>query len=104
VSGRRIILAVLFGTTGQVSLAFQALRRKTFRVTKTNLLRFSAGEFLHEELIPSNFCLEDTVPSLQNAEEKKQFLEFIKAMLRWVPEERKTAKELLEDPWLARPT
>lgn len=28
------------------------------------------------------------------------FLEFIRSMLRWVPEERKRARELLEDPWL----
>lgn len=25
---------------------------------------------------------------------------FVRNMLRWVPEDRKTAKELLEDPWL----
>ena len=28
------------------------------------------------------------------------FLEFVRKMLRWVPEERASAKELLEDPWL----
>ncbi|RAL09600.1 kinase domain protein [Aspergillus homomorphus CBS 101889] len=31
---------------------------------------------------------------------QRLFLQFIRSMLRWVPEERKTAKELLEDPWL----
>ncbi|KKZ59856.1 hypothetical protein EMCG_05318 [[Emmonsia] crescens] len=44
--------------------------------------------------------------SLQESEEflegknKEMFLVFIKGMLQWRPEDRKTAKELLEDPWL----
>ena len=33
-------------------------------------------------------------------EEKKGFLIFIRSMLRWVPEERRRAAELLTDPWL----
>lgn len=33
-------------------------------------------------------------------EEKVLFLKFLRSMLRWLPEERKTAKELLKDPWL----
>jgi hypothetical protein len=33
-------------------------------------------------------------------EEKMKFLEFMRKMLRWIPEERKSAKELLQDPWL----
>ena len=32
--------------------------------------------------------------------DKELFLQFIRSMLRWLPEERKTAKELLDDPWL----
>lgn len=31
---------------------------------------------------------------------KVMFLQFMRKMLQWVPEERKSAKELLEDPWL----
>ncbi|KAJ5356372.1 CMGC protein kinase [Penicillium concentricum] len=44
--------------------------------------------------------------SLHNSEEflsgrnKEMFLEFLKGMLQWKPEDRKTAKELLQDPWL----
>ncbi|KAE8349567.1 kinase domain protein [Aspergillus coremiiformis] len=44
--------------------------------------------------------------SLEESEEnldgqsKPLFLEFMRKMLRWVPEERKTAQELLDDPWL----
>jgi serine/threonine-protein kinase SRPK3 len=33
-------------------------------------------------------------------EEKAQFLDFARKMLKWKPEERSSAKELLEDPWL----
>lgn len=32
--------------------------------------------------------------------DKELFLQFIRSMLKWLPEERKTAKELLDDPWL----
>ena len=32
--------------------------------------------------------------------EKAAFAAFLRKMLCWVPEERQTAKQLLEDPWL----
>lgn len=32
--------------------------------------------------------------------EKECFLDFLRSMLKWVPEERKTARQLLDDPWL----
>ncbi|KAF4302638.1 hypothetical protein GTA08_BOTSDO01287 [Botryosphaeria dothidea] len=44
--------------------------------------------------------------SLESAEERLQgeelklFLQFMRKMLCWLPQERKTAKELLEDAWL----
>ena len=44
--------------------------------------------------------------SLSNSEKKlhgrdqEMFLQFIKSMLTWAPEQRKTAKQLLDDPWL----
>ncbi|KAI9842414.1 MAG: hypothetical protein M1837_007159 [Sclerophora amabilis] len=40
--------------------------------------------------------------SERNLEGKNKvlFLQFMRKMLRWVPEERESAKELLEDPWL----
>jgi hypothetical protein len=31
---------------------------------------------------------------------KEMFLLFMRGMLQWRPEDRKTAKELLDDPWL----
>lgn len=33
-------------------------------------------------------------------EEKALFLNFTRKMLKWKPEERSSAKELLDDPWL----
>ena len=33
-------------------------------------------------------------------EEKEDFIRFMRSMLKWLPEERKTARQLLEDPWL----
>ncbi|KAI9744360.1 MAG: hypothetical protein M1835_002773, partial [Candelina submexicana] len=44
--------------------------------------------------------LANTITSL-SGNEKAEFLEFVKKMLQWQPEKRKTAKELLDDPWLA---
>jgi len=38
--------------------------------------------------------------SALEGEEKRLFLSFVSKMLQWLPEDRKTAKELLEDPWL----
>lgn len=35
-----------------------------------------------------------------NGEEKKRFLNFVRSMLRWLPEERRRAVDLLTDPWL----
>jgi hypothetical protein len=33
-------------------------------------------------------------------EEKIIFLQFLRKMLQWLPEDRKSAKVLMEDPWL----
>ena len=53
------------------------------------------GEFLYKDLIPGDLDLRGSTPSLQG-EEQQLFLEFVGKMLRWVPEDRKTAKELLQ--------
>ncbi|KAJ8081028.1 hypothetical protein PM082_017868 [Marasmius tenuissimus] len=44
--------------------------------------------------------LEDVVTRFEG-EEKVLFLKFVRRMLKWRPEERNSAKELLEDPWLS---
>lgn len=58
------------------------------------------GNFLHQQLIPRDLKIEDTVNCLQG-EQKSQFLSFARKMLQWLPEDRKTARELVEDPWLS---
>ena len=37
-----------------------------------------------------------------NGENKASFLDLVRGMLRWVPEERETAKQLLGHPWLKK--
>jgi serine/threonine-protein kinase SRPK3 len=56
---------------------------------------------LYPDLVPSELILEDTISSLEE-EEKHAFLDFVVGnMLCWEPEKRRTAKELLQHPWLA---
>ena len=43
--------------------------------------------------------LEDTVTGLEG-EKKEAFLDFVRGMLQWRPEDRKTAAQLVDDPWL----
>ncbi|KAJ5677298.1 kinase-like domain-containing protein [Penicillium maclennaniae] len=51
--------------------------------------------------VPST-SLEDLESNLQG-EQQENFLRFMRKMLRWRPEERASAKELLSDPWLRSP-
>ncbi|RBR18927.1 uncharacterized protein FIESC28_05849 [Fusarium coffeatum] len=48
---------------------------------------------------PVDFSFEDNITCMEG-EEKGKFIRFIKRMLKWDPDERATASELLEDPWL----
>ncbi|KAK2731592.1 hypothetical protein FQN55_004555 [Onygenales sp. PD_40] len=50
------------------------------------------------EKIP-DISLEDLETRLEG-NDKVLFLKFIRSMLSWLPEDRKTARELLNDPWL----
>ena len=43
--------------------------------------------------------LEEEEENLEG-KEKVIFLQFLRKMIQWVPEERKSAKELMVDPWL----
>jgi len=51
-------------------------------------------------LLPSS-SLEAMEENL-NGKNKELFLNFIRSMLQWEPEKRKTARELLKHPWLTR--
>lgn len=56
------------------------------------------GEFLHNELIPSR-SLKETAPFL-GKKDQDEFLSFVRQMLTWLPEQRKTARELIDHPFL----
>ena len=46
-----------------------------------------------------NFSFKNSVSKI-GGEDKRMFLEFVSRMLKWQPEDRSTAKDLLNDPWL----
>lgn len=52
--------------------------------------------------LPSDVSLED-FESFMEGEKKAAFLKFMRRMLQWRPEDRATAKQLLDDPWLNSP-
>lgn len=56
------------------------------------------GSFVPDFEVPRT-SLEEEEENLEG-EEQSSFLRFIRRMLQWLPEDRKSAKELLEDPWL----
>jgi hypothetical protein len=59
---------------------------------------FVQDEFRYNGLIPSR-NLEDTTPFLEDID-RTGFLSFIRDMLTWLPEERKTAREMTNHPFL----
>lgn len=64
------------------------------------MLSVRSGEFKFPDLIPSEeFNLPNLTPFL-DGEDKRLFLQFVRKMLCWEPEQRSTAKELCDDPWL----
>ncbi|KAJ5561485.1 hypothetical protein N7461_000246 [Penicillium sp. DV-2018c] len=66
---------------------------------RTDLFYKSDGQFKSTPIAPSNFNFENSIHNIHN-EDKRMFIEFVQRMLKWHPEERSTAKELLQDPWL----
>lgn len=78
----------------------ETISRKT-HPSLTNILSPFIGKFLYEDLIPDR-KLEDMLPSSVKEEEKEVFLSFAKDMLVWLPEERKTARELAKHPFLQK--
>lgn len=58
------------------------------------------GSFRYPDLIPGEDFNFSNKTTMLNGQEKTLFIQFAKRMLAWVPEERSTAKQLLDDPWL----
>ncbi len=59
------------------------------------------GEFLLKDLVPEDLSWEMKANVLEG-EDKELFLRFVKRCLTWDPEERATAGELLDDPWVVQ--
>ena len=57
------------------------------------------GTLKNRSYIPKDFTLGTSITCM-SGKEKMMFLNFVKRMVKWQPEERSTAKELLDDPWL----
>lgn len=60
---------------------------------KTDFLPIT-GQVFRKDLVVQGRKLENTVTEL-TGDEKNVFLDFASSMLQWLPEKRKTAKELL---------
>ncbi|KAG6031974.1 hypothetical protein E4U40_006681 [Claviceps sp. LM458 group G5] len=58
------------------------------------------GCVIRKELIKERRDLSDTVTEI-TGDEKERFLDFAVSMLQWLPEHRKTAKELSQHPFLS---
>ncbi|KAK3942088.1 hypothetical protein QBC46DRAFT_406760 [Diplogelasinospora grovesii] len=57
------------------------------------------GTLCDPRLIPKDSSFESTITRI-DGEEKREFIEFVKRMLKWRREERSTARELMSDPWI----
>lgn len=53
----------------------------------------------HEDAVIPAVSL-DSLEQRLSGGEKEDFIRFMKCMLKWLPEERMTAKQLLQHPWL----
>ncbi|CAG8938994.1 unnamed protein product [Penicillium salamii] len=59
----------------------------------------SDGKWKQNIEIPTGAGLEVT-ENILDGKNKEMFMSFMRGMIQWRPEDRKTAKELLQDPWL----
>lgn len=62
-----------------------------------------SGEFQAGIEVPPRVSLEQLETNLQGSD-KTLFLQFVSKMLQWDPNNRQTAKQLLEDEWLKKHT
>ena len=71
------------------------------RRSETSLLYWNGhGQWRHIKTIEANPKPKgDRVDGLEGTE-KEEFLSFIRCMIAWKPENRKTARQWLDDPWL----
>ncbi|KAL4759664.1 putative protein kinase [Aspergillus foveolatus] len=87
-------LALMVALVGTPSTEF-VLRSET-----TEQCFDSSGDWIAHQEAPVPSVSLETLETRLTGEEKDRFLAFIMSMLKWMPEERKTAKQLLEHPFL----
>ncbi|KAL5342292.1 protein kinase [Aspergillus crustosus] len=67
---------------------------------KTHGFYASNDEYIKSSFIaPSTFSFENSIHTI-HGEDKRMFIEAVQMRLKWRPEERSTAEELLQNPWL----
>ncbi|KAL4918365.1 kinase-like protein [Aspergillus aurantiobrunneus] len=66
---------------------------------RTSMFYTADGVLTDDTAIPKDFTFNSSRTKF-GGEEKRMFIDFARRMIRWRPEERSTAKELLRDPWL----
>ncbi|POR31911.1 Uncharacterized protein TPAR_07878 [Tolypocladium paradoxum] len=69
------------------------------RGRRTSIFYRPDGNLGNAELIPKDFSFENNLSRI-TGEDKAMFIDFVKRMIMWRPEERSSAKGLLTDPWL----
>jgi len=67
--------------------------------SKTSREHFTDGDSW-KAAVPIPDVSFETMERRLHGDNKSQLLDFIRRMLQWRPEERHTAKQLLDDPWL----
>ncbi|GFF14229.1 kinase-like protein [Aspergillus terreus] len=88
----RYHIAEMVAYLGTPPLEFQR------RSIRSPLVFADDGHWKGNQPLPP-ITLEDFEEKLQGAS-KIAFLKFLRSMLAWVPDERKSARNLLKDPWL----
>ncbi|KAL4779793.1 kinase-like domain-containing protein [Aspergillus varians] len=66
---------------------------------RTSMFYTDEGILKSDTPMSNDFTFTSTLSKI-TGEEKKMFIDFVRRMVKWRPEERSTAKELLQDPWL----
>ncbi|KAJ5184062.1 hypothetical protein N7492_001678 [Penicillium capsulatum] len=69
------------------------------RAPKSNMYFQPDGMLRFWEYTAHTTCLAECT-NFPDGEEKEMFVAFLGSMIQWCPENRKTASELLRDPWL----
>lgn len=79
----RVTVSIIFSLSALV----KDLRRQPYREMEAGHRNPGRGQF-------------GAIGRFLEGKNKEMFIAFIRGMLQWRPEDRKTAKELLQDPWL----